>query len=179
MDDPLATAKAAVAGGARAIVLREKWRSSAARRSLAEGLKPVLDQVGGLLLMASEPAPGADGVHLAASDPIPDPRPPVVGRSCHDRRSLEAAAAEGCDYATLSPIFATPSKPGYGPPLGVEALGAAPLPVYALGGVGVANAGACVTAGATGVAVMGAVMRAPDPARVVTELLAALERSQE
>jgi thiamine-phosphate pyrophosphorylase len=72
---------------------------------------------------------------------------------------LQRAAAEGCDYATLSPIFASASKPGYGPPLGVHALGGAPLPVYALGGVDETNAAACIAGGAAGVAVMGAAMR--------------------
>ena len=51
-----------------------------------------------------------------------------------------AAAGEGCDYATLSPIFVSASKPGYGPALGVGALRDAPLPVYALGGVDPSNA---------------------------------------
>jgi thiamine-phosphate pyrophosphorylase len=95
----------------------------------------------------------------------------VVGRSCHSAAELAAAAAEGCDYATLSPIFPSASKPGYGPALGVDALRDAPLPVYALGGVDPTNARTCVEAGAVGVAVMGYVMRAADPALAVQELL--------
>lgn len=98
-----------------------------------------------------------------------------MGRSCHDLAELQAAADEGCDYATLSPVFLTPSKPRYGPALGVDALHRPPLPVYALGGVTTGNAADCRAAGAVGVAVMGAVMRAADPARTVSELLAAIE----
>jgi thiamine-phosphate pyrophosphorylase len=56
----------------------------------------------------------------------------------------------------LSPIFASPSKPGYGPALGVglleEACGRVGIPVLALGGVSEGNAGACVEAGAAGFA---------------------------
>jgi thiamine-phosphate pyrophosphorylase len=55
--------------------------------------------------------------------------------------------------------------------LGVDALRDAPLPVYALGGVDPTNARSCIDAGAAGVAVMGYVMRADDPAVAVKELL--------
>jgi thiamine-phosphate pyrophosphorylase len=92
---------------------------------------------------------------------------------------LLVAAADRVDYATLSPIWATASKPGYGPALGIEGLAKAvvavpELPVYALGGVMPGRASACIEAGAAGVAVMGAVMGAPDPAAVVRVLLAEL-----
>ncbi len=77
---------------------------------------------------------------------------------------------------TLSPIFATASKPGYGPALGLGALAAAGrigLPVIALGGIGVATAAACRREGATGMAVMGGLMRATDPAAHTRDLLRA------
>jgi thiamine-phosphate diphosphorylase len=164
----------AVAGGARAVLLREKDLPPAARAALAATLAAVLRPVAGTLLVASSGAAAADGVHLAADDPFPTPRAALVGRSCHRVVELANAAAEGCSYATLSPIFASASKPGYGPTLGESALGDPPLPVYALGGVTASNAGRCLAAGAAGVAVMGAVMRADDPARVVAELLDAI-----
>jgi thiamine monophosphate synthase len=137
------------------VVLREKDLPRTERAALAAELRAVVD----LLLVASDPTIPSDGVHLAADDPFPAPRPRIVGRSCHSRTDLDAAAAEGCDYATLSPIFESPSKPGYGPPLGADALDDPPLPVYALGGVDETNAAACLAAGAAGVAVMGAAMR--------------------
>jgi thiamine-phosphate diphosphorylase len=165
---------AAIAGGARAVVLREKDLAARARAELASALAAVLRPVDGMLLVASGPAT-ADGVHLAGADPFPVPAPPVVGRSCHSGAELRDAAVEGCAYATLSPIFRSASKPGYGPPLGPEALRDAPLPVLALGGVTPSNAGACVAAGAYGVAVMGELMRAPDPAATVSALLEAVD----
>jgi len=164
---------AAIEGGARAVVLREKDLAEPARAELAAALATVLRPVDGTLLVASGPAAG-DGVHLAAADPFPVPAPPVVGRSCHSATELRDAAAEGCAYATLSPIFRSASKPSYGPLLGPEALRGAPLPVLALGGVTTSNAAACVAAGAHGVAVMGEVMRAPDPAATVSALLEAV-----
>lgn len=159
--------RAAVDGGADTVVLREKDLPRAERTALAIQLAAFVPT----LIVASDPTIRGDGVHLGAGDPFPDRRPVRVGRSCHSPAELERAAAEGCDYATLSPIFPSPSKPGYGPPLGLDALRDAPLPVYALGGIDASNAAACVTAGAAGVAVMSYVMRAADPARAVSELL--------
>jgi thiamine-phosphate pyrophosphorylase len=159
--------RAAVEGGATQVVLREKDLPRVERVALAGELRTFVP----VLLVASDASVGADGVHLAAADSFPIDRPRVVGRSCHSRADLEQAAREGCDYATLSPIFESPSKPGYGPALGLDALPGAPLPVYALGGVDPANARSCLDAGAAGVAVMGYVMRADDPAVAVKELL--------
>lgn len=181
----------AVDGGARAVVLREKDLPRSERRHLADELLDLLQAVGGVLLVASDATlareVGADGVHLAAADPGPaaDATTPdtdgsslIVGRSAHDLDELLVAQAERAGYATCSPIFATTSKPGYGPALGLGGLRTAAdrvlVPVYALGGITPANAAACRAAGAAGVAVMGEVMRAHDPAATVADLLAAL-----
>lgn len=171
--------RSAVDGGASTVVLREKDLPREQRAQLARQLRKFVPR----LLVASDPSIESDGVHLGATDASPplgeQRRAPrrgprgsrILGRSCHSAAELAAAAEEGCDYATLSPIFCSRSKPGYGPALGLPALLDAPLPTYALGGVEPANAGACVAAGAAGVAVMGYVMRAADPAAAVRELL--------
>lgn len=86
---------------------------------------------------------------------------------------MAAAAAEGAAYAFLSPYAEGGSKPGRDP-LAPTAFAGHPIPVYALGGVTPANAGAARAAGAHGVAVMGAVMAAVDPAQVVRDLLEAV-----
>ena len=89
------------------------------------------------------------------------------------------ALRAGADYVTLSPIFLTGSKPGYGPALGLDALAAAahtaPGPIIALAGIGPDNAAACIAAGARGVAVMGEIMRAADPEAIVRRLITAIE----
>jgi thiamine-phosphate pyrophosphorylase len=128
------------------------------------------------MLIVAGPAPPGVAVHLAARDPVPAERPALVGRSCHDAAELRAAAAEGCDYVTLSPVFASASKPGYGPALGLDGLATlvtahAGTAVYALAGVRPDDVPGCLAAGAHGVAVMGTVMRDP---RTVEDYLAAL-----
>lgn len=171
---------AAVAGGARALVLREKDLPEGPRRELAAELAGRLEAVGGTLLVAGCPPWARHGGHLAAVDPWPAPRPPLVGRSCHDAADVAHAGREGCDYVTVSPVHPTGSKPGYGPPLGLTGLArlarqpGAP-PAYALAGVDAGNAAACLRAGAYGVAVMGEVMRAAEPARTVAALLEAID----
>ncbi|MGY1653870.1 thiamine phosphate synthase [Geodermatophilus sp. SYSU D01119] len=169
------TVAAAVAVGARAVLLRDKDLPTAERAALADDLCDLLDPVGGLVVWGGAAgAPAGLPVHLSAADPLPDARPPLVGRSCHSAAELARAAAEGCDWVTLSPFAATDSKPGYGPALGTAGLAAlvpgAP-PVLALGGVRPGDVAGCLAAGASGVAVMGPAMR--DPA-VVADYCAAL-----
>jgi thiamine-phosphate pyrophosphorylase len=180
----LATVAAAVGAGARAVVLREKDLSRAERHELGSALLALLRPVGGVLVIASDLGLAAElGVawaHLAETDAWPPATAGVgLGRSCHGATSLMRARTRGAAYATLSPVFPSASKPGYGPPLGLSQLSAlareaSDLPVYALGGVDAANAGACREAGARGVAVMGAVMAAEDPSAATRGLLAAL-----
>ncbi|MCU1692272.1 MAG: thiamine monophosphate synthase [Frankiales bacterium] len=164
--------RAAVDGGARTVVLREKDLPDDDRTRLAEQLQALLPG-DGVLVLAGTRLPG-DAVHLSASDAVPEPRPVLLGRSCHG--AAEVAAAGDCDWVTVSPVRLTASKPGYGPALGLDGLAACTggPPVYALGGLGPDDAAACLSAGAAGVALMGAVMRAAHPDRVVTDVLGAL-----
>lgn len=171
------TVSAAVDGGARWVVLRERDLPRAERAALADTLRGLLEPVGGRLIVAGADPLGGDAVHLPATVPYPVPGPRLVGRSCHDAGELGRLTAE--HYVTLSPVFPTASKPGYGPPLrpvGLAALVARTrVAVLALGGVDSADRVAeCLAAGAAGVAVLGAVMRAPDPAPVVAALCAAV-----
>ena len=164
---------AAVQAGARAVVLREKDLLGTQRSRLAERLRKVLEPVDGLLILAG---PCGEAVHLSAKDTFPLRPPPLVGRSCHSTEEVAAARAEGCDYVTISPIFATASKPGYGPALGTQglaALAATAPPAYALGGVQPPDVADCLAAGATGIAVMGPIMRTP---QLVTAYLIALQQ---
>ena len=178
------TVREAVAGGARAFLLREKDLPRIERRRLLDAIREVLEPVGGRLGVASDATlaveSGVDWVHLAQTDRHPDVTLALtVGRSCHDPTEAARAASEGCHYMTVSPVALTASKPRYGPALGEAGLRAAcrsagAVPAWALGGVTPGNAPAWLAAGAHGVAVMGAVMGAEDPAATTTALLASL-----
>lgn len=162
--------EAAARAGLTHVVLRELDLDDSARVALADRLRTV-----GLTVVAAHRSlPSGTGLHLPASAPAPAPGAACWGRSCHRRDDVLRAAQEGARWATLSPYAATGSKPGHGPPLPGTAYADLPIPTYALGGITPDNAAAARAAGSYGVAVMGAVMRAADPAPVVERLLDAV-----
>ncbi|WKU02465.1 thiamine phosphate synthase [Micromonospora sp. HUAS LYJ1] len=163
----------AARGGVRWVVLREKDLPRAGRAALAVDLRAVLAEVDGTLIVAGPDPLDGHAVHLPAAGPYPPPAVGLVGRSCHDAAELARLTTE--DYVTLSPVWPTRSKPGYGPPLCPDGLRRlvrlSPVPVLALGGIGTPEqVTACVDAGAAGVAVLGAIMRAADPTEVAATL---------
>ncbi|WP_089015912.1 thiamine phosphate synthase [Micromonospora inositola] len=171
---------AAVVGGVRWVVLREKDLPRAERAALAADLRTILTEVGGTLIVAGPDPLNGDAIHLPSAGPYPPPRLGMVGRSCHDGAELHRLTTE--DYATLSPVHPTRTKPGYGPPLhphGLrELIRQSPVPVLALGGVETPQqVTACVEAGAVGVAVLGAVMRAEDPTEAAATLTEAFNEA--
>jgi thiamine-phosphate pyrophosphorylase len=170
--------RACVAAGAGWVWVREHDLPTRARRALVRRLA---DLPHATVVSGREWHPGAAGVHLPAAADAPPAGAGFHGRSCHDEEEVRRAVAAGAAYVTISPVAASASKPGHGPALGAagtaRAVAAAgQVPVLALGGVGPADAGRFVEAGAHGVAVMGAVMRAADPGLVVQRLLAEVSR---
>ena len=164
--------RAAVRGGADWVVLRDKDLGYAQRRDLAAKLRA--EVAPGRLIVAGPDPLGGDAVHLSATDPVP-PGVGLVGRSCHGVPRLSTE-----DYVTLSPIYPTATKPGYGPALGPSraAALAGNVPWLALGGVhSPQRVAACAVAGAIGVAVLGAVMCADDPEGATRLLADAFDRA--
>src|SRR5579864_1421434 len=171
----LEVAAAAFRGGCRWFSLREKDLPAAERRELLRALVALGRGFGATIAIHEDIetaiAAGAGGVHLpGGGDPAAARRRlphGLIGVSAHSPEEAAAQLAAGADYATLSPIFLTQSKPGYGPSVGLarleEAARLAPGPVVALGGIGAGNIARCLAAGAGGIAVMGEVMRAADP----------------
>ncbi len=177
-------AEALFAAGLRWLSLREKDLLATEQAALARALVARARRWGAVVTVHGDGelarAAGAGGVHLPdGGDPAAARRilgpDALVGVSAHGMDGLRRAA--GADYATVSPVFASASKPGYGPILGVDGLrhcvAAADVPVLALGGVDAAGAPACMAAGAAGVAVMGPLMRGPGG---LPELLRAVAR---
>jgi thiamine-phosphate pyrophosphorylase len=168
-------------------MLREKDLDGERRREMLRELVALGAPFGATVTvngdLAAAEAAGAAGLHLPTGGDLEAARSALgpgalLGASAHSLEEAIAAAESGADYVTLSPVFESASKPGYGPALGPAGLGAVAarlaIPVVALGGVAAGNAGACLTAGAAGVAVMGAVMAASDPGAALRDLLAAL-----
>jgi thiamine-phosphate pyrophosphorylase len=182
-----AIAAAVGRGGGRWLLLRDKDLAAQERRDLAGRLARIATDNGFALSVSTDlelaAAVAASGIHLQAAAQVAPARDRlgigvVIGVSAHTLAEVAAAADSGADYVTLSPIFLTESKPGHGPALGIAVLRAAAvhrIPVLALAGVTAQTAGACLAAGARGVAVMGEVMRADDAARTVGDLVSACE----
>jgi thiamine-phosphate pyrophosphorylase len=179
--------RAALAGGARLVQLREKDLDGGDLLALAEPLVADCHDAGAQLLLNDRVdvalAAGADGVVLPAdSFPAEVARRLLgpaasIGRSTHTAAEVERAAREGCDFVLFGPLHATPAKAAFGPPQGIQRLreaSARGIAAFAVGGLTAANAPAAIFAGAYGVAVIREVMSAADPQVAVQALLAAL-----
>ena len=98
----------------------------------------------------------------------------LTGVSCHSLEAAKTAAKDGADYVFFGPVFATPSKAAFGSPQGIERLTevcrAVSVPVLAIGGITLANASACLAAGASGIAAIRLFQDAPDLTSVVRSL---------
>jgi thiamine-phosphate pyrophosphorylase len=179
--------EAAFKAGCRWASVREKDLPPDAQISLLQRLRPVARRHGARLILhgdgALAKAGGADGVHLAAGrDPALTRKALgpelLIGISIHSVEDAQQLDPAVLDYAIAGPVFETPSKPGYGPSLGHAGLReitqATSVPVLAVGGISAETASDAMRAGAAGLAVMGGIMRAADPAIEVQVLLSRL-----
>jgi len=184
--DILQAVAGSLEGGIRAVQLREKDLTGKELFRLAERMRDLTASYGARLLVNDRVdvvlAVGADGVHLGVSSmPASVARRvlgegALVGCSTHNARELSEAATQGADFATFGPVYSTPSKAAYGPPVGLPALAEAcrrtAIPVFALGGVSAKNAGEVLGAGAFGIALISYVLAAADPRGAATKLMA-------
>lgn len=185
--------RAAAAGGATIVQLREKETGGAEFLRLADEVCLALEGSGCAFTVNDRLdvalACGAHGVHLGQED-LPLPRAKAVagdrlgfGVSAGRPEWAARAAAEGADYIGVGPAYPTGSKPTGRPPLGAEGLvkvlTAAPgIPAVAIGGVDAENLAPLIDAGARGVAVIAAVMGAPDVERAARELRRRIEEAR-
>ena len=176
--------EAAFAAGCRWTSLREKDLPVTEQIAMAQDLLPLTRRYNARLTLhgaaATAKAASSDGVHLSAGGDAAAAREllgrhAIIGISIHTLEEAAKLDAALLDYAIAGPTFPTASKPGFGPILGEKGLAAiiraAPIPVLAIGGISAVSVGKMTSIGAAGVAVMGAIMRAPDPAREVRGLL--------
>jgi thiamine-phosphate diphosphorylase len=174
-DEP--TARQAAAGGATVVQLRLKEAPTA--RIVELGCS--LDDIEAELIVNDDVDAALElgcGVHLGQSDPgIERAREAGIPLGISVAKRREAAVAEfgGATYLGAGPIWATPSKPDAGEPIGIDGLRdiclSVSIPVVAIGGIDASNAAECIRAGAAGVAVIRAVAEIDALRAVVDEAL--------
>jgi thiamine-phosphate pyrophosphorylase len=123
----------------------------------------------------------ADGVHLGQADlPLAEARAimgshHLIGISTHRPEQVEELCGTDADYVAFGPIFRTSSKPDHEPIVGLEGLRRVRpltrLPLFAIGGITPENVSSVITAGADGVAVISAILDAPDVGTTVRALM--------
>ena len=178
---------AAMSAGCRWVSVREKDLPVDEQILVARSLLRLVHAQGGKLLLHGEALlakdAGVDGVHLPAGSDAAAARAligpeKILGVSIHTVTEAEEIDPACVDYALAGPAFETPSKPGYGPEIGRKGLAdiarACRVPVLAIGGINAARIAEVLAGGAAGVAVMGGVMRAADPAQEMRALLTSL-----
>jgi thiamine-phosphate pyrophosphorylase len=173
---------AAVSGGVDMVQLREKDLPAGELLQLARKLRSITD--GKALLIINDRfdvalAAEADGLHLPEdSIAVEDARRVVpsqllVSKALHDSAGASLAATEGADCLVLGTIFQTSSKPGVrtgGLDLIAAVTRLTDTPVLAIGGIDPSNAASVMRAGAKGIAVITAILGAPDPEKAAREL---------
>ena len=172
--------------GTAAVQLREKDLASDELLRLARMLLPLCRSAKAPLLVNSDievvKAVRADGLHLPAGGmPIADARRALgpgalIGQSCHTREEVARAKEDGADFAVFGPVWDTEGKKGQGMTALHLATKAAPISVFAVGGVTPPRARRAISAGAHGVACIRNVLGAPDPASAALEMWQAVSK---
>jgi thiamine-phosphate pyrophosphorylase len=185
--DLLWVLRCALDGGVRAIQLREKDLPGKDLFLLAETVRKLTQSYDAALFINDRIdvalAIGADGVQLGRSSlPITTVRAllggqRLIGVSIHSAEEGQEAQELGADFVLFGPVYFTPSKASYGKPQGLAALNKTvekiSLPVYAIGGIKSENVLEAKRTGIRGVALISAIVSAPDPKKAaehITEL---------
>lgn len=135
-------------------------------------------------------AAGADGVHLGQGDM--DPRDArqlvgpdgIIGLSVGNLHELEQSRdmIGAVNYLGVGPVFATATKSDAGAAIGLQGIermrSAIGLPIVAIGGIDRTRAASVIRAGADGVAIVTAIMQAPDPENAAAEILDSVKRGR-
>ena len=186
------TARLAVAGGVTMVQLRDKDASSAQMIATGRALKAALNGTGVPLTVNDDVeaaiAIGADGLHIGQDDMDAQTARRMIGPDMILGLSVEtealAAAVDPAvvDYIGAGPVFATATKPGHKPPVGMEGLArlvaAIPLPAVAIGGLKTSHVEEVLKSGARGLAVVSAICGQPDPQAAARQLSEAIRKAR-
>ncbi len=168
--------QSAAEAGIAAFQFREKDLSLRAQFELAKQVQNITKQYGMKLLINDRIdlciALDANGVHLPSSGfPVNVARnllgqQKLIAVSCHSEKEVKQAQALGADFAVLGPVFDTPSKRHYGPPLSLKSFHQikqkTQMPLFAIGGINLSRINAVFSSGADGVALISAISTATD-----------------
>jgi thiamine-phosphate pyrophosphorylase len=176
--------RAALAGGADAVQIRDKGSTAQNLGRLVAECHPMARKFGAALFVNDRVdvamLHGADGAHVGPEDlPARAARrllkpPALLGVSAGTLEEAKRAVRDGADYLGVGPVFATTTKPDAGAAIGTEGLAAivraVPVPVVAIGGIDHENVAAVGATGAAGAAVLSAVVTATDMAAAARAL---------
>ncbi|MBP8644762.1 MAG: thiamine phosphate synthase [Syntrophobacteraceae bacterium] len=187
------TVAAAIRGGAGVIQYREKNASTRRMVEEASRLCRLCRQEGAVFLVNDRLdvalAVNAHGIHVGREDmPVAVARRilgpgKIVGVSIHDEEEALRAEKDGADYLSVSPVYATSTKPDHETPLGIEGtrklVQKTGLPVVAIGGIDESNLAGLIECGIRGICVVSAVMAAPDPEKKARSLAMRIRQAVE
>ncbi len=179
----------AMQGGVRAIQLREKDLPVREMLQMSYEMRELTMRHGAKLFVNDRVdvamVAGADGVHLGAAGLPPRAAREaageklLIGVSAHSIEEAKTAEREGADFITMGPIYETPSKAGYGAPLGKDILAEVKkkvaVPVFAIGGIKKGRVGEVLKAGADGIALISGILGSGDPHKETTEFMRLLK----
>lgn len=180
--------RVAATAGVKLFQYRNKAASMKTAYAEALPLRELAHELGALFVVNDRCdlalAVDADGVHLGQGDlPLnlarqvmgPDK---LIGISTHKAEQVLAATADGPDYLGFGPIFTPGSKLDHDPVVGLQGLRTirtlTALPIFAIGGITADRAEEVIRAGADGVAVISAILKAPDISQAVTDFVSRL-----
>ncbi|MEK1875868.1 MAG: thiamine phosphate synthase [Rhizobium altiplani] len=178
------TARAAVAGGASVVQLRDKHADTPLMIETGRALKAALSGTGALLIVndnvEAAVAIGADGLHIGQEDmDAPTARARIgddmiLGLSVETEVLAAGVDPAIVDYAGIGPVFATSTKADHKEPTGFAGLArlvrVCPVPAVAIGGLKAAHVGDVFAAGANGLAVVSAICGTRDPEAAAREI---------
>lgn len=178
------TARAAVAGGATIVQLRDKHADTPLMIETGRALKAALSGTGALLIVndnvEAAVAIGADGLHIGQEDmDAPTARARIgddmiLGLSVETEVLAAGVDPAIVDYAGIGPVFATSTKADHKEPTGFAGLArlvrVCPVPAVAIGGLKAAHVGDVFAAGANGLAVVSAICGTRDPEAAAREI---------
>ncbi|MGG1661207.1 thiamine phosphate synthase [Brevibacillus sp. NRS-1366] len=187
LEQVLAMAEAALAGGMDYLHIREKQRTARECMDWVKALSHVLPVDRIIVNDRADVASASNcrGAHLAYHSLAPNEARQVlkdhqwIGRSVHSIAEAEEAVRNGADYLLYGHIFPSGSKPGV-PPRGTNELikltDLVSVPVIGLGGITPDRAGEVISAGCAGIAVLSGITDALDVKRAALAYREALNR---